>query len=75
MEKTYKIRAIRRAWVQVVADETVSQDEIYELAKEKVKKGKPQWEEPSFNIVEISIDDSVTSDIKTKVTLPKNSEK
>ena len=69
MKKTYKVKAIRRAWVEITADDSLSQQEIYALAKEKVSKGKVKWEDPSFNIIDIQIDDSVNVDVKTKVSL------
>lgn len=68
MKKTYKVKATKRAWVEVVADDSLTQDEIYELAKEKATKGKVKWEEPSFNIIDIIIDDKVTGEVKPKVT-------
>ncbi len=68
MKKTYKVKATKRAWVEVVADDSLTQDEIYELAKEKTTKGKVKWEEPSFNIIDIIIDDKVTGEVKPKVT-------
>ena len=69
MKKTYKVKATRRAWVEITADDSLSQQEIYALAKEKVSKGKVKWEDPSFNIIDIQIDDSVNVDVKTKVSL------
>ncbi len=69
MKKTYKVKVTRRAWIEVTADDSLSQQEIYALAKEKVSKGKVKWEDPSFNIVDIQIDDSVNVSVKTKVSL------
>lgn len=69
MKKTYKVKVTRRAWLEVTADSSLSQQEIYDLAKEKTSKGKAKWEEPSFNIIDIRIDDSTDVDVKTKVTL------
>ena len=69
MKKTYKIKVIKRAWLEITADSNLSQDEIYELAKQKESKGKLKWEEPSFNIIDINIDDSVNVDVKTKIAL------
>ena len=67
MKKTYKIKATKRAWIEITADSSLSQQEVYNLAKEKASKGRLKWEEPSFNIIDISIDDSVDSNVKTKV--------
>jgi hypothetical protein len=67
MKKTYKIKATKRAWVEITADSSLSQQEVYNLAKEKASKGRLKWEEPSFNIIDINIDDSIDSDVKTKV--------
>ncbi len=69
MKKTYKVKVTRRAWIEVTADDSLSQQERYALAKEKVSKGKVKWEDPSFNIVDIQIDDSVNVSVKTKVSL------
>lgn len=69
MKKTYRIKAVKRAWLDIEADSSLSQDEIYELAKEKVSKSKIKWEEPSLNIVDIHIDDSIDVDVKTKIAL------
>lgn len=66
MKKVYKIKAIKRTWIEVTADSSLSQDEIYELAKEKVSKRGVKWEEPSFSIVSIDIDDTAEN-TKTKV--------
>ena len=67
MKKTYKIKATKRAWIEITADSSLSQQEIYNLAKEKASKGRLKWEEPSFNIIDINIDDSIDSNVKTKV--------
>lgn len=67
MKKTYKIKATKRAWIEIVADDSLSQKEIYELAKKKTSNGRLKWEEPSFNIIDINIDDSIDADVKTKV--------
>lgn len=69
MKKTYKIKVMRRAWLEISADSSLSQQEIYDLAKEKVTKGKVKWEDPSFNIIDIAIDDSVDAGVKTKIAL------
>ena len=69
MKKTYKIKATKRAWIEVTADSSLSQQEIYNLAKEKASKGRLKWEEPSFNIIDINIDDNVDVDVKTKIAL------
>lgn len=60
---------MRRAWLEISADSSLSQQEIYDLAKEKVTKGKVKWEDPSFNIIDIAIDDSVDAGVKTKIAL------
>lgn len=67
MKKTYKIKATKRAWIEITADSSLSQQEVYNLAKEKASKGRLKWEEPSFNIIDINIDDSIDSNVKTKV--------
>jgi len=67
MQKKYKVKVTRRAWIEVTCDESLTQDEVYQLAKEKVSKGKTKWEEPSFNIISISIDSDVNN-VETKVT-------
>lgn len=69
MKKTYKIKATKRAWIEIVADSSLSQQEIYELAKKKASNGRLKWEDPSFNIIDINIDDSANVDVKTKVSL------
>lgn len=71
MKKTYKVKATKRAWIEVTADSDLSQDEIYKLAEEKASKGKLKWEEPSFNIIEINIDDTSDVSVKTKIALLK----
>ena len=69
MKKTYKVKATKRAWIEIVADSELSQDEIYELAKEKESKGRLKWEDASFNIIDINIDDTIDTTVKTKVSL------
>lgn len=69
MKKTYKIKATKRAWIEITADSSLSQQEVYNLAKEKASKGRLKWEEPSFNIIDINIDDSVDANVKTKIAL------
>lgn len=70
MKKTYTVKATKRAWLKIVADENATQDEIYELAKAKVTNGKPKWEEPTFNITRIHMDEVPEGiDVKTKVSL------
>ena len=66
MKKTYKIKAVKRTWIEVTADGSLSQDEIYELAKEKASKRGVKWEDPSFSIVSIDIDDTAEN-AKTKI--------
>ncbi len=48
MKKTYKIKATKRAWMEIEADANLSQQEIYELAKKKATNGKLKWEDPSL---------------------------
>lgn len=69
MKKTYRIKVTKRAWMDIEADSSLSQDEIYALAEEKVSKGKLKWEKPSLNIIDIHIDDSIEVDVKTKIAL------
>ena len=71
MKKTYKIQVTKRSYMEITADSNLSQDEIYELAKEKEKKSRLKWEEPYFNIIGIDIDNSYDNsvDIKTKIEL------
>jgi hypothetical protein len=71
MKKTYKIKATKRAWMEIEADANLSQQEIYELAKKKATNGKLKWEDPSFNIIEITIDNNKEMDAKTKISLLK----
>jgi hypothetical protein len=70
MKKRYTIKATKRAFLEVEADHELSQQEVYELAKEKVNKSKSvKWDEPTFNIIEINVDSSSESDNKTKVKM------
>jgi hypothetical protein len=55
--------------MEITADSKLSQQEIYDLAKEKASKGRLKWEDPTFGIVEINIDDTIDVDVKTKVAL------
>ena len=55
--------------MDIEADSSLSQDEIYKLAEEKVSKGKLKWEKASLNIIDINIDDSIDVDVKTKISL------
>jgi hypothetical protein len=72
MKKTYKIKAVQRAWIEIEADDSLTQKEIYELAKEYTKKNGLNWEDITFNIVKIDIDDTVLDvDINTKISLLK----
>jgi hypothetical protein len=71
MKKTYRIKATKRAWLDITADGSLSQEEIYNLAKEKAKDNKLQWEEPSFNIIDIQIDDKITETVSSKVSFMK----
>ena len=69
MKKMYRIKATKRAWMDIEADSSLSQDEIYALAEEKASKGKLKWEKPSFNIIDIHIDDSINVDVTTKISI------
>jgi hypothetical protein len=57
--------------MEIEADANLSQQEIYELAKKKATNGKLKWEDPSFNIIEITIDNNKEMDTKTKISLLK----
>jgi hypothetical protein len=57
--------------MEIEADANLSQQEIYELAKKKATNGKLKWEDPSFNIIEITIDNNKEMDAKTKISLLK----
>jgi len=69
MKKTYTVKAVQRAWIEIEADSELSQQEIYELAAKEAEKGQLKWEETSFNIIDITIDDSVPVRADTKVKL------
>lgn len=67
MTKTYKVKATKRAWIEITADKALSQKEIYELASNEIKNKNVEWEEPSFNIVDININDTEDISGKSKV--------
>lgn len=71
MKKTYKIKATKRAWIEIEADGDMSQKEIYELAKKKASNGRLKWEDPSFNILEITINEQKEMDSKSRISLLK----
>ncbi len=71
MKKTYKIKATKRAWIEIEADGDMSQKEIYELAKKKASNGRLKWEDPSFNILEITINEQKEMDSKSRINLLK----
>ena len=75
MKKKYRIKATKRAWLEIECDSSLSQKEVYNLAKEKLKSAKKvEWEEPSLNITEIVIDRSTERSnvtTKTKINLLK----
>jgi len=57
MKKTYTIKVTRRSWMEVTVDENASTDDVYDIAKRKVQSGKAKWDEPSFNIIAMDIDE------------------
>ena len=67
MTKTYKVKATKRAWIEITADKTLSQKEVYELASNEIENKDVEWEEPSFNIVDININDTEDISGKSKV--------
>jgi hypothetical protein len=75
MKKKYRIKATKRTWLEIECDSSLSQQEVYDLAKEKLKSNKKvEWEEPSLNIIEIQIDRSTEHSnvtAKTKINLLK----
>lgn len=72
MKKIYRIKAIKRTWLEVEADSSLSQDEVYDLAKEKLKSNKKiKWEDPELNIIGIKADQTIKTPIESKVNLLK----
>lgn len=67
MKKTYRIKATKTAWMEIIADESLNQDQVYNIAKEKAKTKNMQYKEPVLNITRITVDDTVTEPFNTKI--------
>ncbi len=72
MKKTYKIKATKEVYIEVEVDDTVSQQEVYEIAEEKLKKSRPKWSKPVLCMARIDIDDSSDVSVKTQAMIRQN---
>ena len=58
MKRTYRVKVIKRSYVEVTVDsEDMDQTQVYELVEDRLKTSKNvKWENPTFNIISIMND-------------------